>query len=139
MKSRRRKFIKNAGLVCGGISLGATGLVTSCTPITYVSATLVENKFLIKKADWGENSFVVLKNKRLPKPLYVGQLGTDDYVALLMECTHKQCEVRPSSQGLNCPCHGSEFDRSGKVLEGPAEKDLAQFTVTSDEDNVYVG
>ncbi|MGI9543842.1 MAG: ubiquinol-cytochrome c reductase iron-sulfur subunit [Cyclobacteriaceae bacterium] len=139
MKSHRRKFIKNTGLLCGGIGLGATGLVTSCTPITYVSATLIENKLLIKKADWGESSFVVVKSKRLPKPLYVCQLSTDNYVALLMECTHKQCEVRPSSQGLNCPCHGSEFDRTGKVLEGPAREDLAEFTVASDEENIYIG
>jgi len=135
----RRKFIKNASLVSGGISLGAIGLVTGCTPITYVSATQVDNRLQIKKADWGESNFVVVKYKKLPKPLYVSNLGNGKYIALLMQCTHKQCEVRPFAQGLSCPCHGSEFDQTGKVLEGPAKKDLAEFTVTTYEQNIYIG
>ena len=139
MKTCRRTFIKNASLVSGGLCLGVTALAPGCTPITYVSATVAENKLVVKKAMWGESNFIVVKSARLPKPLYVTRLSADQYIALLMQCTHKECEVRPASQGLSCPCHGSEFDRNGKVLEGPAKEDLAQFTVTTDEENIYIG
>jgi 3-phenylpropionate/trans-cinnamate dioxygenase ferredoxin subunit len=49
-------------------------------------------------------------------------------------CTHEAislslgvlCDYR-----LRCPLHGSEFDiRSGRVLNEPADTDLATFTVT---------
>jgi glycine/D-amino acid oxidase-like deaminating enzyme/nitrite reductase/ring-hydroxylating ferredoxin subunit len=45
---------------------------------------------------------------------------------LSAECTHKGCIVswNNAAKMWNCPCHGSMFTREGKVLHGPARKDL---------------
>jgi glycine/D-amino acid oxidase-like deaminating enzyme/nitrite reductase/ring-hydroxylating ferredoxin subunit len=42
-------------------------------------------------------------------------------------CTHLGCVVRfnAAEQSWDCPCHGSRFDRDGRVLEGPAVDHLA--------------
>lgn len=47
-------------------------------------------------------------------------------------CTHSQCArnwVFGESQAT-CTCHGSKFDQEGKVILGPARRDLNQFSVS---------
>lgn len=66
-------------------------------------------------------------------PIYVLVLE-DEFVAVSPICTHLGCTVDVAGAQLICPCHGSTYDRSGKVLRGPAEEALRQFpsSVTAD-------
>ncbi len=44
-------------------------------------------------------------------------------------CSHKGCPVPfdPAQMKFVCPCHGSEYDKTGEVLKGPATRRLAEF------------
>jgi cytochrome b6-f complex iron-sulfur subunit len=58
----------------------------------------------------------------------VTRTGASTFVAVTAECTHQACVVSLSSgTSFVCPCHGSEFDTSGHVLQGPAAFPLQQF------------
>ncbi|MBD1860377.1 MULTISPECIES: cytochrome b6-f complex iron-sulfur subunit [Trichocoleus] len=53
-------------------------------------------------------------------------------------CTHLGCVV-PWNSGENkfiCPCHGSQYDNTGKVVRGPAPLSLALVHATVQEDKV---
>ena len=40
-------------------------------------------------------------------------------------CPHLGCELiwNPEEESWDCPCHGSRFDKDGKLLDNPAKKD----------------
>ena len=59
----------------------------------------------------------------------VAHTGADAFTALASVCTHQACEITGyAGQTFVCPCHGSQFDASGRVLRGPAPAALRQYT-----------
>ncbi len=55
-------------------------------------------------------------------------------IAFSILCTHVCCQLQydPNVKELGCPCHGSIFDATGKLLQGPATTDLPRVTLTTD-------
>ena len=70
--------------------------------------------------------FVIRKNRKL--------------AAFSAICTHRNCKLTAEPDySFYCDCHGSTFDPSGKVTEGPAKRDLPIFsTSTSEEGHLFV-
>ena len=59
----------------------------------------------------------------------VARTSTTTFLAVTAQCTHEACVVSSSTgQSYVCPCHGSEFDTSGRVIVGPASVPLRQFS-----------
>ena len=142
----RREFVKTCGFAC----LGGTALVTllqSCASSNYFAQTVFENnQIVIKKTEFvktGKNKsvqrkYVLVKSEKYNYPICVYKTIEENYIALLMECTHKGCELQPYGDYLICPCHGSEFTNKGIVQNPPAEANLKTFNIKTDNENIYV-
>jgi cytochrome b6-f complex iron-sulfur subunit len=68
-------------------------------------------------------------------PVVVGtDGGNTGLMALWQKCVHLGCRVPdcPSSQGFECPCHGSRYNYHGEYEAGPAPRNLDRFVVSVD-------
>jgi len=52
-------------------------------------------------------------------------------MALWQRCVHLGCRVPEclSSQGFECPCHGSKYNFHGEYVDGPAPRNMDRFAV----------
>ena len=82
--------------------------------------------------------YIIVNNDQLEFPIYLYRFSENDYTALLMKCTHQGNELQASGDYLHCSAHGSEFNNKGVVAQGPAEKDLRSFKVTSDNEKIFI-
>ena len=63
----------------------------------------------------------------------------DGYYVLSAICTHLGCLVEESDMGLQCPCHGSHYDLTGRNLSGPASRPLDHLALSwNDEGNLVI-
>lgn len=121
----RREFLRRvaAGLVTGAIATG-------CASVVSARVRPVEGRVRLDPADHpgldGAGGFVRLQPDGFPTQVYLLSTG-DGYVALSPVCTHLGCTVEIHGARLECPCHGSTYDRAGRVLRGPAERALRSY------------
>lgn len=141
----RRDFLLTGGKAGLGLCLGSLCALGCGSAAYYAQTTLTAQKITVPKSEFEYRKkeavlarpyvFVRLNNPGFPVCLYKTGAG---YTACLMECTHRSCEVEVQGTRYVCPCHGSEFDTAGAVLEGPAERPLKTFKTTEDESNIYI-
>ena len=120
--------------------------ISSCAVVHYVNVqegnqqlAISKKEFVgIKKEKEFIRAFVVVESPTLQFPVVVYRHSNENFTALWSECTHQNCEVKPHDTLLSCPCHGSEYDINGGVVEGPAEENLKSFRVSTDNENIYV-
>ena len=57
----------------------------------------------------------------------------DGFYCISVVCPHLGCTVLKETARYSCPCHGSKFDLSGRVTNGPAPKGLTWFKIERDQ------
>ncbi len=62
----------------------------------------------------------------------------DGFIALSAICPHLGCQVEPSPEGFECPCHASRFDAAGARLGGPAQQALRRLRLEETEDGQLI-
>jgi isorenieratene synthase len=62
--------------------------------------------------------------------VFASKPGSDEAISL--SCTHQGCTVARQEDGqFLCPCHGALYDERGKVVRGPAKRDLPRFNIVN--------
>ena len=141
----RKKFIKTCGIVLVGLPF-ASALLTSCESIYYATSSTKNNTIMVslsefeilKKKEIAYRSFVLVKAPNQDFPICLYKTSKTQYTASLMKCTHRGCELNVGGGIYSCPCHGSEFDTKGGVLQGPADQNLKTFKTFIENEQIHI-
>ncbi|MEX0891079.1 MAG: Rieske (2Fe-2S) protein [Gemmatimonadota bacterium] len=125
--SSRRTFLRTvaAAAATGALNSGCASVVS--TPVRPVDGRIRLDPAAHPSLS-GAGGFLRLQPEGARTPVYLVSTGYG-YAALSPICTHLGCTVEVRGERLECPCHGSTYDRSGRVLRGPAERSLRSFPV----------
>ena len=82
----------------------------------------------------------------VPAPATLGEqfegksVEIEGLMALYMRCVHLGCRVPwcATSQGFECPCHGSKYDYVGEYFAGPAPRNLDRFVIEVRGANLWI-
>jgi len=133
----RREFVERSigAMMVGSVLAGCASLVTrTVTPIDGVlRLALVHYPELA-----AEGGSLKIMPKGATDPIYVLALGNRRFAAVSPICTHLGCTVEIEQARLVCPCHGSNYDREGRVLRGPAQRPLASYRAELASDDVLI-
>jgi cytochrome b6-f complex iron-sulfur subunit len=132
----RREFL---GKSIKTITIGA--LTLTALDITKILAKNYESNEInnqttkvIKVSDYPElasaGGYTLITNK-----VIVIRVSSSKFIALNITCTHKKCDVEYDGNHFECPCHGSEYDKYGKVTHGPATKNLTSYKTSYNADS----
>ena len=94
----------------------AGGAAGSTVTVSNVGATALANVGSAALVQAGSNSILVTRTAQ------------DSFTAVTAICTHEQCTITGfQSNRFVCPCHGSQYNTSGAVQQGPATRALQRF------------
>jgi cytochrome b6-f complex iron-sulfur subunit len=111
-----------APLVTGCGSNSITG-IDSNFQATYDVSSLVSDSTALVTSGNGGDGF----------PIIIVRQSATSFIALSTQCTHESCQVDPpQGKMIFCSCHGSKFDLSGNVMQGPARTALYKYSTTYD-------
>lgn len=118
----RRMFLR--------LGLWATGLVSTWGIFRFLSFDLPSETLLESITLGAPNTYT--RGTKLYIPEVRAWLMRDNrgIYAVSATCTHLGCTIQGEEDKFACPCHGSQFDFSGRVLQGPATAALDHFQVS---------
>jgi Rieske Fe-S protein len=121
----RRGFVEACACALVGLTLAG------CASLVARRVTSIDGTVELALAQYPEltepgGSLRILADDAV-NPVYVLAHGDGTFTALSPICTHLGCTVEIEGARLVCPCHGSTYDRSGRVLQGPAPLPLTRY------------
>ena len=143
--SGRRNFLIKATSVVGGAGVAATCVpfVASMNPSSDVLAKAETEVDLseitpgaMRTVAWqGKPVFILRRTPEQIKSAEASNGGKDpepdekrvqdpEWLVVIGVCTHMGCVPNKEGPGWMCHCHGSQYDDSGRILQGPAPRNL---------------
>lgn len=141
----RRDFLTQITAAVGGLGVAAACVpfVASMNPSSDVLAKATTEVDLsqippngMRTVAWqGKPVFILHRTEEMIKAMQAtnetldpqadkARVQNPEWLVVLGVCTHMGCVPNKEGPGWTCHCHGSQYDDSGRVVRGPAPKNL---------------
>jgi cytochrome b6-f complex iron-sulfur subunit len=123
----RRDFFNE--VAAGALGIAAVG--ATVVTIKYLSPNVLfepPTRFRVGTPDdFPVNSVTYFQDRKV----FIVRTKDGGFFAETAVCTHLGCITKwnPEANQIQCPCHGSQFNRDGKVEHGPAPSPLPHFAL----------
>lgn len=137
----RRKFIKGSCGICLSLSSGflLSAVLDACsTPLGIVKTSAHNNIVTIPVADFDQGTYKIVRVSNYNYDLAVQKNADGTYLAMELVCTHAGHPLTRTGNGYYCTLHGSQFAANGKVLKGPAYKDMPHLPTHITDNNLLI-
>jgi Rieske Fe-S protein len=131
MSLPRRRFLALSGCALAGALPACASLASVALPAPGGFVRVVPRNH--PGLD-GTGGFLKVLPEGWDVPIYVLRDASGGFAALSPVCTHLGCVVEVEGALLVCPCHGSTYERDGRVVQGPAEAALLRFPLEEQAD-----
>jgi len=128
----RRDFIQKSIILTCGIA-GASAFLEACKKNNNTSGAPVVN-FTI---DISSSQYSALQKNGSyvyysASSIIIARDHSGNFVALYDVCPHAGCTIQFDAGASNfpCPCHGSQFNESGNVIQGPATTGVKKYSTS---------
>jgi cytochrome b6-f complex iron-sulfur subunit len=126
----RRAFL---GLLAGG-AFAAAAAGTGVTAVRFLWPEVLfeeETRFRLGRPETVQPGTVLVL---LEQKAYVVRTA-EGFFALSATCTHLGCltQYERDQHRFFCPCHGSRYDATGAVINGPAPRPLPRLALTLED------
>lgn len=140
MQIERRKFLTSSCKAC--LFAGAGFLIsdlTACSPSIKIMRLLItQDSVRFPISAFTTESIQLIRPEGWFYDIAVRKAGTDQFDALMLECTHQQNQLIAIPNGYKCNLYGSQLNLNGQVVKGPAERALRKFTTRLDQGQLVI-
>lgn len=137
----RRQFLEQTAAVSAGVAISAMGCAAGMTKVVTLATPEQDGGVVVDTSQYREldaigGAIQILTDKG--QSFILVRSNESAFQALSAVCTHLGCEVRHNRFGFRCPCHGSAFDYTGKVITGPATESLVSYPIVKEGSRLVV-
>ncbi len=122
----RKAFLNLIGVSAGAFAL--TACLGGCNLNNAIPSAKVDFTLDLTKSAYS----TLTQNGKyvITQGVIVAKTKAGDYVAVSAYCTHEGSNVAYDSTNnrFHCPSHGANFSTTGKVISGPTNAPLQQYT-----------
>ena len=127
----RKEFIKAS---CSGVcvALGSgfvmSALLAACkTPLGVVKTSAKNDLVTIPLSEFEHSDYKLARVSDYNYDLAIQKMPDGTFQTLVLMCTHANQPLTKTGDNYYCTLHGSQFNHSGAVTKGPAERHLLQL------------